>query len=71
MARFRRLTTWGLLIAASGITSGCQLAPMNGGMFSGLMTSQHDRKIANHAEKSNFPTPDQVGLGKRASTLDR
>lgn len=67
MTHARRITVWGLLISLGCLSSGCQLAPMRGGMFSSLTASHHDRKITEHAEKSNFPTPAEVGLGKPAS----
>jgi hypothetical protein len=71
MTRVRQMAAWGLLISVGAFAPGCRLAPMPGGMFSGLMTNQHDRKIAEHAEKSSFPTPAQVGLGERPSTVGR
>lgn len=68
MARRRRIVVWALAVGLGLAAPGCQLAPMRGGMFSGLMGNQHDRKIAEHAEKSNFPTPAEVGLGTRPSS---
>ncbi len=68
MARARHSVVWILVVGLGLVAPGCQLAPMQGGMFSGLVGNQQDRKIAAHAEKSNFPTPEQVGLGTRPSS---
>lgn len=68
MAFDRRVVAWALVVGLGLIAPGCQLAPMRGGMFSGLVGNHHDRKIAEHAEKSNFPTPAEVGLGTRPSS---
>ena len=68
MARIRRNVAWALVIGAGLVAPGCQLGAMRGGMLSGLVGNQQDRKIAEHAEKSKFPTPAEVGLGTRPSS---
>lgn len=47
--------------------AGCQLAPMPGNLLGSVVPGGHDRAIAEHAAKSSFPSPADVGL---ASTDD-
>lgn len=42
--------------------AGCQLAPMPGNLLGSVVPGGHDRAIAEHAAKSSFPSPADVGM---------
>lgn len=66
MPRTWRFVVGGVVVLLASPLSGCRLAPMPGGVLSGLTTSHSDRAVVNQAAKSNFPSPSDVGLASQS-----